>query len=44
MVLQAKIYEKSSLSKKDISPFLETAKADITHPKLKELFDQIVKD
>jgi putative hydrolase of HD superfamily len=44
MVLQAKIYEKSSLSKKDISPFLETAKADITHPKLKELFTKIIED
>ena len=44
MALQAKIYEKSSLSKKDISPFLETAKADITHPKLKELFTKIIED
>ena len=44
MALQAKIYEKSSLSKKDISLFLETAKADITHPKLKELFTKIIED
>ena len=44
MALQAKIYEKSSLSKKDISPFLETAKADITHSKLKELFTKIIED
>ena len=44
MALQAKIYEKSSLSKKDISSFLETAKADITHPKLKEIFQRIIQD
>jgi len=26
------------------TPFLETAKADITHPKLKELFTKIIED
>ena len=31
-------------SKEDITTFLETAKLDITHPKLKELFYQILQD
>jgi putative hydrolase of HD superfamily len=44
MALQAKMYEKSGSSKENIATFLQTAKSDITHPKLKELFDQIVKD
>ena len=44
MALQAKIYQKSGSSKEDITTFLETAKLDITHPKLKELFYQILQD
>ena len=44
MALQAKIYQKSGSSKENIATFLQTAKSDITHPKLKELFDQLVKD
>ena len=44
MALQAKIYQKSGSSKENIAPFLETAKSDIIHPKLKELFYQILQD
>ena len=44
MALQAKIYEKSGSSKENIATFLQTAKSDITHPKLKELFTKIVND
>ena len=44
MALQAKIYEKSGSSKENIATFLQTAKSDITHPKLKELFTKIVED
>jgi len=44
MALQAKIYEKSGSSKENITTFLQTAKSDITHPKLKELFTKIVED
>ena len=44
MALQAKIYEKSGSSKENIAAFLQTAKSDITHPKLKELFTKIVED
>ena len=44
MTLQAKMYEKSGSSKENIATFLQTAKSDITHPKLKELFTKIVED
>ena len=44
MALQAKIYQKSGLSKEDITTFLETAKSDITHPKLKDILNQILQD
>ena len=44
MALQAKMYEKSGSSKENIATFLQTAKSDITHPKLKELFTKIVED
>ena len=44
MALQAKMYEKSGSSKENIVTFLQTAKSDITHPKLKELFTKIVED
>jgi putative hydrolases of HD superfamily len=44
MALQAKMYQKSGSSKEDISSFLETAKSEITHPKLKELFRKIIED
>ena len=44
MALQAKMYQKSGSSKEDIATFLETAKSDITHPKIKELFTKIIED
>ena len=44
MALQAKMYEKSGSSKENTATFLQTAKSDITHPKLKELFTKIVED
>jgi hypothetical protein len=44
MVLQAKIYEKDGHSKDDISSFIESGKQEIIHPKLKELFTQIIED
>ena len=44
MALQAKMYQKLGSSKEDISTFLETAKSDITHPKIKELFTKIIED
>ena len=44
MVLQAKIYQKNIETIDNIEPFLESAKSSITDEKLKELFDQIVKD
>ena len=42
MVLQAKIYQSKGHSKEKLEPFFESAKSSITHPKLKELFTQIV--
>mgnify|MGYP002282316033 CR=1 FL=1 len=44
MALQAKIYQKSGSSKENISTFLETAKSDITNPKLQQLFRKITED
>ncbi len=44
MALQAKIYEKSGHSKEKLESFFESAKIDITDPKLKELFTKIIKD
>ena len=44
MALQAKMYQKSGSSKENISSFLETAKSEITHPKLKEIFTKIVEE
>ena len=42
MALQAKIYQSQGHSKEKLEPFFESAKSSITHPKLKELFTQIV--
>ena len=42
MVLQAKIYEAEGHSKAKLDTFLESAESEITNPKLKELFTQIV--
>lgn len=44
MALQAKVYERDGHSKDDLSSFIESAKKDITHPKLKELFTIIIED
>ncbi len=44
MVLQAKIYEKEGYSQKKLESFFESAKIDITDPKLKELFTKIIED
>ena len=44
MVLQAKIYKKDGHSQKKLEYFFESAKIDITYPKLKELFTKIVED
>lgn len=44
MVLQAKVYEKDGYSKEKLESFFESAKTDITDPKLKELFTKIITD
>ena len=44
MALQAKIYQKDGQSQEKLKSFFESAKADITDPKLKELFTKIIKD
>jgi len=44
MVLQAKIYQKDGYSQAKLESFFESAKTDITDPKLKELFTKITQD
>jgi putative hydrolase of HD superfamily len=44
MVLQAKMYQKEGALAEAIESFFKSAENQITHPKLKELFDQIVQD
>jgi putative hydrolase of HD superfamily len=44
MVLQAKLYQKEGHSKEKLESFFESAKTEITDPKLKELFRKIVED
>ncbi len=44
MALQAKIYEKDGYPQEKLESFFESAKTDITDPKLKELFTKIIKD
>ncbi len=44
MALQARLYQKQGHSEEKISPFLESARIDIIHPKLKELFRKILDD
>ena len=44
MALQAKIYQKDGHSQEKLESFFESAKTDITDPKLKELFTKITKD
>ena len=44
MALQAKIYEKEGYSQDKLESFFESAKIEITDPKLKELFTKIIED
>jgi putative hydrolases of HD superfamily len=44
MALQAKMYQKEGLPKETIESFFKSAENEITHPKLKELFNQIIQD
>ena len=44
MALQAKMYQKEGASKEAIESFFKSAENEITHPKLKELFKQIIQD
>ena len=44
MALQAKMYQKEGASKDAIESFFKSAENEITHPKLKELFNQIIQD
>jgi putative hydrolase of HD superfamily len=42
MALQAKLYQKEGYSKEKLESFFESAKTDISEPKLKELFTMII--
>ncbi len=44
MALQAKIYQDEGYSKEKLQTFFNTAKKEIIHPKLKEIFRNIVED
>lgn len=44
MALQAKIYQKDGYSQENLKIFFNSAKQEITHPKLKELFTKIIED
>ena len=44
MALQAKLYQKEGYPKEKLESFFESAKTEITDPKLKELFRKIVED
>jgi len=44
MVLQAKTYQDEGHSKEQLELFYESAKKEITNPKLKELFRNIIED
>ncbi len=44
MILQAKLYEKEGYSKEKLQSFIESAKQEITNPKLKELFRKIIEE
>ena len=44
MALQAKTYQNEGYAKEKLIPFLESAEKEITHPKLKELFRNIVEE
>jgi len=44
MALQAKMYLNEGYSKEKLDSFFESAKNEITHPKLKELFTKIINE
>ncbi len=44
MAFQAKTYQNEGHSKEKLKPFFESAENEITHPKLKELFRNIVNE
>lgn len=44
MALQARLYQKKGHSEEKLSPFFESARTQIIHPKLKELFMQVMSD
>ena len=44
MALQARLYQKGGHSEEKLSSFFESARTEITHPKLKELFRKILDD
>ena len=44
MALQAKMYQKEGASADTVESFFKSAESEITHPKLKELFYQILQD
>lgn len=44
MALQAKLYQREGHSKENLNSFFESAKKDITIPKLKELFRKITEE
>ena len=44
MVLQAKMYQKGGASTEAVVSFFKSAESEITHPKLKEILNQILHD
>ena len=44
MVLQAKMYQKQGSSKDAVESFFKSAENEITHPKLKDILNQILQD
>lgn len=44
MALQARLYQKEGYPEEKLNPFFESARIDIVHPKLKELFRKILED
>ena len=44
MALQARLYQKEGYSEEKLNSFFESARTDIVHPKLKELFRKILED
>ena len=44
MVLQAKMYQKEGAPKEEVESFFKSAENQITHPKLKDILNQILQD